>query len=266
MSQKIVAIIDIETTGVNPESDRIVEFAVQKGLTGDDFHHAWRINPGIPIPAQATAVHGISDDDVKDSPPFSALVPVIKKIIAGADVIVGYNLEFDLKCINAELKRAGEPQLDLSEKVVVDPLQIWRHFEPRRLEDAVRRFVGEEHTDAHTAEGDVAATGKVLIGMLKAFGLQDLSWEEMRDILEPDRSSWVGPSHHLRLSGDEIVINFGRNAGRSLHQIGQEDVSYLNWILGSDFPSHVKEIVAKAKELKAEEFRNWAAEHYPMRG
>lgn len=264
MSQKTVAIIDVETTGVNPERDRIIEFAAQKGLDGDDFRQVWRVNPGVPIPPQATAVHGISDEDIKDAPPFPALVPIVRKIITGADVIVGYNLEFDLKCLNAELKRAGEPQLDLSEKIVVDPLRIWRHFEPRRLEDALRRFVGEEHVDAHSAAGDVAATGKVLLGMLKSFGLQDLSWEEMRNILEPDRSSWIGSTSHLRLKDGEVVINFGKNSGRSLHSIRQEDSSYLDWILSSDFPAHVKEIVKKSKELEGEDFQRWIGERFAI--
>lgn len=104
----VIAIIDVETTGANPERDRVIEFAVQKGLTAESYQKSWRVNPGIPIPPEATAVHGIRDEDVKDSPPFSALIPVVEKIIAGSNIIVGYNVDFDLRALQSEFRRAGK--------------------------------------------------------------------------------------------------------------------------------------------------------------
>jgi DNA polymerase-3 subunit epsilon len=264
MEERIVAIVDVETTGTNPEKDRIVEFAAQKGLSGDDFRQSWRVNPGVPIPPGATAVHGISDEDVKNEPPFSALIPVIRKIFAGAEIIVGYNVDFDLKCLAFEFKRAGAEPLNLEGKIIMDPLQIWRHFEPRRLEDALKRFAGEEHIDAHSAGGDVLATGKVLTGMLKAFGISQLSWEEVQSILQPDRAYWVGPTNHLKRTNAEVVINFGRNQGKTLHELIEAKDNYLNWILNSDFPAELKEIISQAKETSKAEFYSWLNEKYPV--
>lgn len=262
IKEPVVAIIDVETTGINPDKDRVIEFAVQKGLDSNGYSQSWRVNPGIPIPAGASAVHGIYDDDVKDKPPFAALIPVIQKIIAGTDIIVGYNLEFDLRCIASEFRRAGAEPLEISKKLQIDPLKIWRHFEPRKLEDAVRRFVGEEHESAHSAEGDVAATGKVLKGMLKQFGLGQMSWIEVANILEPERSSWVGPSSHLRWKEGAVVINFGRNSGRTLHDIFDEKDGYFDWILKQDFPAHVKIIVREVAIRGRGQLEEWIIEQY----
>jgi DNA polymerase III subunit epsilon len=263
-AEKVVAIIDVETTGTNPEKDRVIEFAVQKGLEGSEYRQAWRVNPGIPIPPAASAVHGISDEDVKDKPPFSSLIPAIQKIFAGANVIVGYNVDFDLKCLASEFRRAGAKQLNISEKIIMDPLQIWRHFEPRKLEDALKRFVGEDHNEAHSAEGDVAATGKVLIGMLKAFGIQNLSWEEVQNVLQPDRPLWIGETNHIRWRDGEVIINFGKNSGKTLHELIEAKDSYLDWILGADFPAPVKEVITRAKSSPKEDFYSWATQKYPQ--
>jgi len=262
MADPLVAIIDVETTGVNPDKDRIVEFAVQQGLEPGGYLKVWRINPGIPIPKAASAVHGITDEDVRGEPPFPALVPVIRKIFSGAEVIVGYNVEFDLRCIDQELIRAGEKPLDLQKKTVVDPLKIWRHFEPRKLEDAVKKFVGEKHSTAHSAGGDVEATGKVLMGMLKTFGISELNWKELQNILEPGRDTWVGPTSHFKWENDCITVNFGKNRGKDFYQIAQDDADYLTWLLKTDFPPHIKELIQVAKIKTRDEFIIFAVEKY----
>jgi DNA polymerase-3 subunit epsilon len=257
MSESVIAIIDVETTGVNPERDRVIEFAVQKGLD-PDFQKVWRVNPGIPIHPAATAVHGITDDDVKDEPQFAALIPVIKKILAGCEVIVGYNVEFDIRCIEQEFLRNGEKKPGFDKKIIVDPLKIWRHFEPRKLEDAVKRFVGGKHETAHTAAGDVEATGKVLQGMLKTFGVSQLSWKELQNVMEPGRENWVGPSSHFKWENDEVTINFGKNRGKSFYQISQEEADYLAWLKKSDFPEHIKELIEAVQGKSKQEFINYA--------
>lgn len=262
MSESVIAIIDVETTGVNPERDRVIEFAVQKGLGAGDFQKVWRVNPGIPIPAAASAVHKIYDEDVKDEPPFSALIPTVKKIIAGCEVIVGYNVEFDLKCLEQECLRAGEGKLDLKGKIIIDPLKIWRHFEPRRLEDAVKRFVGEKHTTAHSAMGDVEATGKVLSGMVEAFGVSQLSWKELQNILEPGRESWVGPTSHFKWDNESVVVNFGKNKGKDLYALSENEGDYLAWLMKSDFPEHIKELIAATKNKTKVEFISFAVEKF----
>ena len=262
MSEPVIAIIDVETTGVNPERDRVIEFAVQKGLEAGEYQQVWLVNPEIPIPKAASAIHGITDDRVKDAPPFRALLPKINKILLGADIIVGYNVDFDLRCIAEEFRRCGEKAPDLSTKMIVDPLKIWRHFEPRRLEDALKRFCGESHTTAHSAAGDVEATGKVLRGMLCAFGVDQLSWKELENLMEPERASWIGPSNHLKWENEEVIINFGKNRGKDLHSICRDDNDYLSWLIKSDFPPHIKELVAEARSKGKADFVEWVVEKY----
>jgi len=262
-AEPVVAIIDVETTGIIPDRDRIIEFAAQKGFGPDAFRQAWRVNPGIPIPPQASAVHGISDDDVRDKPPFPALIPVIQKILNGADVIVGYNLEFDLRCIQAEMKRHGVEQFNIDQKLQIDPLKIWRHFEPRKLQDAVKRFAGEDHTSAHSAAGDVEATGKVLTGMLKAFGLDQLSWDDIVNVLEPGRASWLGPTSHLAVREGDVIFNFGKHTTRSVHEVVRTNDGYAEWVINSGFPPHVVLVIRTAKELPHEDFLKWIGTQFP---
>ena len=262
MSESVIAIIDVETTGVNPERDRVIEFAVQKGLEPGDYQKVWRVNPGIPIPAGASAIHKIYDADVKDEPPFKALVPAIKKIISGCEIIVGYNVEFDIKFLEQEFLRAGEGKLDLKGKIIIDPLKIWRHFEPRRLEDAVKRFVGEEHITAHSAVGDVEATGKVLTGMVKSFGVSQLSWKELQNVMEPGRENWVGPTSHFKWENENVVVNFGKNKGKDLCVLSKDDSDYLSWLMKSDFPEHIKELIVAAQSKPKGEFIAFAVEKF----
>ncbi len=264
MSEKepIIAIIDVETTGLNLERDQIIEFAVQKGLKPGEYSSSWRIKPNVPISSEAQAVHGISIEDLKDCPPFSELAPKISKIISGSDIIIGYNVSFDIQMIQAEFRRLKKSELDLSDKLIVDPLQVWRRSEPRTLEDAVERFVGKKHTGAHAAEADVAATGAVLLGMKKEFGLSGLTWEELADFCDPERKTWIGPSNHFRWQQGVVTVGFGKHRGTSVTTLAKEDASYFSWIAQKDFPEHVKEIAEAAKSKKETEFNSWLSDKY----
>ncbi len=259
MDQKneVILIVDVETTGLNP-SDQVIELAVQKGLTPDSWNKSWRFKPSIPIPKQATAIHGIKDEDLADCPPFSAALEMIRKIFTGSDIIVGYNIAFDLKMIQAEFQRAGVAPLDLKGKSIIDPHRLWSRCEPRSLEAAVQRFAKREHTGAHAALADIAATGEVLSGMLKEFGLSDQSWKDLADFIEPERKNWVGSTEHIVWKDQTLVFGFGKHYGKDVFQVIKEDVSYSRWIASKDFPEHVKNIVTKAAVTEKTEFLIWA--------
>ncbi|MFN8390410.1 MAG: 3'-5' exonuclease [Bdellovibrionota bacterium] len=255
--EQIVLIFDVETTGLNPSRDQVIEFAFQKGLGDDAFRKSWRFKPTVPISSFATMVHGITNEDVAGCPPFASAIETIQKIFAGSDVIVGYNVSFDIEMVQNEFRRAGVEGPDLRGKQIIDPHRLWSKCEPRRLEDAVRRFAGREHTNAHSALADVQATGEALVGMLKAFSMHDASWEGLADFIDPGRKERIGDTNHISWREGVVIFGFGKHKGRSVFEVIQEDRSYSSWVLGRDFPDHVKTIVSKAGELAEPDFHVW---------
>ena len=169
-----IVIFDVETTGIDPARDQVIELCVQFGLEGEA--RTWRIKPSVPISPGAQAVHGIAMADLADCPAFGDVATEIIEVFRTAEVLVGYNLAFDIDMLQAELVRIGRPMLDLTDKKIVDPFRLWQQCEPRSLQHAHLRFVGNEFEAAHSATADVAATGRVLQGMLRALqaGLRGL--------------------------------------------------------------------------------------------
>lgn len=252
-------LLDTETTGVSPERDQIIELCIQFGLDGEQ--RTRRFRPTTPIPAEATAVHGITDADVLECPSFAACARSIADILNAATVIVGYNVRFDLDMIQAELARAGLPPIDLTAKQIIDPLQLWRHFEPRTLAAAHLRFAGSEHTAAHSAASDTAATARVLTGMMRHWGLTLEQAAPLADPM-PDRHQWVGPSNHIQRSDGRVVFAFGKHRGVPVTAVDQ---GFLSWVIDKDFPVHVKAICAEAKRLPCDEFEAWIDTRYPRK-
>lgn len=236
---------DTETTGVDTSTDRVIELCLMKE---DKRSVVWRINPKIPISAEAEAVHGISMKELETCPKFIEVADDILPYFEEADVLIGYNVMFDISMVSEEFERCGVT-LDLKSKLIVDPLKLWYHFEKRNLESAYKRFTGQELEGAHAAEVDVSAARDVLDGMIKAWGLEDNSWEELADICEPDRHKFVGITNHFLWDDDgKVVFGFGTHKGdRAYHQ-----KSYLKWMLRGTFPSSVKNSIRQmlSGELK----------------
>lgn len=259
-----VIILDVETTGVDTHTDQVIELAVQFGF-GEDDHpgpcEVMRFKPTIPIPAEATAIHGIRDEDVAALSSFGAAAAYVERIIEAATVIVGYNVEFDLKMLDAELRRVKR-RLDLRGKLIVDPMQLWRVCEPRTLQGAHARFVGSTFENAHSAGADVAATGRVLLGMLEHFGHAGKFWDEIALVAAPDRPTWLGFTNHFVWKAGRVVLNFGKHAGVDVRAGAVK--GYLTWMQKQDFPVHVLEIARAAANAKTDaEFLRFAAQAYP---
>lgn len=238
--------IDTETTGVDVANDAVVELCIQYGLE-DATGHAeapvvglWRFRPWKLIPEAATKIHGITNEDVAPLEPFGSCANEIADALEGADVIIGYNVDFDLQILDAEFHRIiGGPRPKLGAHIV-DALALWRAMEPRTLKDAYRTFVGGAFMNAHAADADVAATAQVAIGMIHKFGLADKSWEEIAALASPERSRFIGGTKHFQWNdAGEIVCTFGKNKGMLLTQI---DKGFLRWVIGKDFPVSVKKI------------------------
>lgn len=258
-----IVVLDVETTGKDRARDQILEICLQLGLGDLAEHRAWRVKPTVAIHPEAQATHGISAEDLAACPAFAEVAPQIVALLNAADVIVGYNVAFDLDMLQAELARAGMPPLDLTGKQVVDVLRLWHHVEPRTLAAAHEKFCGAPLVDAHRASADVAATSRVLNAMLDAFRLGGKSWPELAAIANafPGRENWIGPSHHLQWRDDgSAVFAFGKYNGQS---IAMADPGFLRWVVGKDFPPHVKEVCRTALQIHAHDFETWLRERYP---
>ena len=263
-AQQNVIVFDVETTGTDRKRDQIIELCMQFGMDGEGGQKTWRFLPTVEMSPGAQAVHGISMADLKDCPPFAAVVDEILQVFAQAGVIVGYNVAFDIDMFQSELERAGRPPLDISTKLVVDPFRLWQQCEPRSLQHAHKRFVGTAFESAHSATADVAATGRVLSGMLAAFGLQEKGWEEVADVCDPTRQRCIGPSRHFMWNEQGVVtIAFGKHAGTPVaSMVKGEGAGYLRWVQGRDFPGHVIDIAEAALAMSAEAFVDWVVARF----
>jgi DNA polymerase III subunit epsilon len=262
MDDRRVIVFDVETTGTDKRRDQVIELCVQFGLEGGSSQ-TWRIKPAIPISPGAQAVHGISMEDLEVCPPFGQVAAAIREVFDGAEVLVGYNLAFDIEMLQAEFARLEQPPLELTGKQVIDPFRLWQQCEPRSLQDAHKRFVGQSFSEAHSATADVAATGRVLRGMLHHFQLS-ADWREIARVCEPEREAWVGSSRHLRWDENgRLVIGFGRHAGVPLAELARgPDATYLMWIANKDFPIHVREICGRALQMEGAALEAWAKRTY----
>lgn len=264
--ERQVVIFDVETTGTDNRRDQVIELCVQFGLEGGPSQ-TWRIRPSVPISPGAQAVHGISAEDLECCPSFGQVAAAVREVFHHAQVLIGYNLAFDIEMLQAEFARLGQPPLDLTGKHVVDPFRLWQQREPRSLQDAHRRFAGGEFGSAHSATADVAATGRVLQGMLSQFKLSDggpVEWSEIARVCEPEREAWVGSSRHVRWDDNgRLVIGFGKHGGTPLAELARgPDAGYLQWISSKDFPLHVREICRRALELDGPSLEEWVRRTY----
>ena len=245
--ERPIAFIDVETTGLNPYSDRIVELSILKihPDSGEEYK-SHRINPGIPIPVSATAIHGITDADVESEPMFRQYARNIRDFLEDCD-ISGFNvIRFDLPCLEAEFARAN---VDFSRqgRYLVDSQVIFHKREPRDLEAAYRKYCGGEMKNAHSAEEDAKVSAEVLDGQIEMY--VDLP----RNVAELSALCWRGEHDYVDADGKfiwvegEAVCNFGKkHSGRRLEDIALNDPDYLQWIARSNFSGEVKDIATKA--------------------
>lgn len=244
--QRPLVVFDLETTGTDPTSDRVVEISVLR-IEPDGSRRARtrRINPERPIPPQATAIHGIGDEDVRESPTFRQVARSLLEWLEGAD-LAGFNvLRFDLPLLDREFRECGL-DLGLGRRKVVDAMVIFHRKEPRDLTAAVRFFLGREHEEAHGAEADVAATLEVLEAQLERYPDLPANVEELDAWTRPARANGAAAPAKFRWQDGEWVFAFGKHNGVTLRQVATENAGYLEWILQADFPDDAKKLVEGA--------------------
>lgn len=245
-----LAFFDIESTGTNVRSDRIIDLAIVKLLAnGQREEHTFRVNPERPIPAEASAVHGIYDQDVKDSPTFKQVAAKVAQVFEGCD-LGGYNiLRFDIPMLCEEFTRAGVTFI-VEGRRVVDPQRIFHQREPRDLTAALNFYCGEMHLGAHGALDDVVATIQVLEGQYKKYSDLPKDINALNDYCNPRDPTWADASGKLKWVAGELTINFGSKQGAKLRDLAQKDPGYLRWILDKNFPRDTTEIVGNALKGK----------------
>ncbi|NQU39186.1 MAG: 3'-5' exonuclease [Lentisphaerae bacterium] len=247
--ERPIAFFDLETTGINPRSDRIVEISIIKVLpSGEHETLTERINPTVPIPPETTAIHGISDSDVADCSTFNERAQAVHDFMAECD-LSGYNLSrFDIPLLTEELLRAGIT-FELEGRRVIDVQTIFHKREPRDLSAALRFYCSEmAFEDAHSAEGDVLATIRVLEGQLNRYSDLPRDVAALDAFCNRSQPDWVDRAGRLKWANNEVVLNFGQKKGTSLRYLIENEPSFIKWMLRSDFPRDVLELVQRAIE------------------
>ena len=235
-----IAFFDLETTGVNLATDRIIEVAIIKILP-DGTRQVKRklINPGIPIPAETTAIHGITDEMVKDAPSFKQCGNELKQFIENCDM-GGYNSNrFDIPILMEEFLRAGM-EVDLSTRKMVDVQHIFYKMEPRTLTAAYKYYCDKELVDAHSAEADVNATIDVFMSQIERYPHLGNSLESILGIIGEDKVVDDARRFIFDEKGVE-VFNFGKHKGRPVVDVLKAEPQYYDWMMRGDFPLHTKQ-------------------------
>ncbi len=247
--QRPLVVFDIESTGTDPSSDYIIDLAVIR-LEPDGSRSAreFRFKPGKPIPPSATAIHGITDDDVRSAPAFNDRVDEVDHWFRDAD-LAGFNISrFDVPMLATEYQRAGR-KFVLKGRRLVDAQRIFHIKEPRTLSAAAKFYVGVEHTGAHGALADAEMTLRVLERQLERYDDLPRAIAELSEWCFPPNPNAADLEGKLRWNAEgELEFAFGRYQGRTLRELVERDEGrrYLEWMLRQEFAEDVKELVRDA--------------------
>ena len=238
---------DLETTGINITRDRIVEISILKvHPNGTEETRTRRINPEMPIPPESTAIHGISDEDVKDCPTFKQVAKSFADFLEGCDMAGFNSSRFDVPLLTEEFLRAGV-DFETSKRKFIDVQIIFHRKEQRTLEAAYAFYCNKKHDNAHSAEADVIATYEVLKSQLDRYS--DL--ENDINFLSREYSSFynnVDLAGRIIVNEDGVeVFNFGKHKGKSVLEVFKKEPSYYSWMMDGDFPLNTKQVLTKLR-------------------
>lgn len=243
---KPLAFFDLETTGLNISKDKIIEIGILKVHPDQrEERYIKRINPGISIPAESQAIHGISDADVKDCPTFSQVAEEIKNFIGDAD-LAGYNSnKFDIPFLLEEFLRLGI-ELEMENRKFIDVQTIFHKMEQRTLSAAYKFYCSKEIENAHSAEADIVATFEVLKAQLDKYADLKNDITYLSEFTSTDKAKKIDFVGRLALNEKgEICYNFGKHSGKTLKEVLTTEPGYHRWILDNEFPLYTKSLVKK---------------------
>jgi DNA polymerase-3 subunit epsilon len=261
--KKPLAFFDLETTGIQIQKDRIVEIAIAKAnIDGSVEVKTRRINPGIPIPLEASLVHGIYDDDVKDEPSFRQVARSLAQFLEGCD-LAGFNSnKFDVPMLVEEFLR-NEVDFDVKNRKLIDAQRIYHLMEPRNLSAAYKFYCQKDLENAHSAEADVLATLEVLNAQVQYYADRALVDKEGKEyfpiqndmtvLSELTSNNLVDFAGRMVYNKDRVpVFNFGKHLGRPVAEVLKAEPSYYDWIMKGEFPMDTKR---KLTEIKLKGFQ-----------
>ncbi len=254
-----LAIFDLETTGVNVGTDRIVEICIiRANVNGSSDTKTMLINPTIPIPAEATAIHHITDEDVKDKPTFAQVANELNHFLNNCD-LAGFNSnKFDIPLLVEEFLRA-DVDFELKNRRFVDVMNIFHKMEPRNLSAAYKFYCNASLENAHSAEADTVATYEILKAQLERY--ENAEYKDFKgNVFVPiinDVKALHDFSYHNKnadLAGHIIfdeknveIFNFGKNKGKSVEEVFRNEPSYYDWMMKSQFPLMTKKVITAIK-------------------
>jgi DNA polymerase-3 subunit epsilon len=238
---------DLETTGINISRDKIVEASFLKVYpNGKEEIRTYRINPEMHIPEESTAIHGITDEDVKDCPTFKQLAKTLADFLEGCDMAGFNSSRFDVPMLAEEFLRAGV-EFDISKRKFVDVQIIFHKKEQRTLEAAYRFYCDKELDNAHSAEADAVATYEVLKSQLERYPdlVNDINMLSKEFSSFNDNVDFAGRIV-LNEKGVE-VFNFGKHKGKAVAEVFKKEPSYYAWMMEGDFPLNTKQVITKIR-------------------
>ncbi len=254
-----VVVLDLETTGMNIVTDRIVEIALLKiNIDGSEEEKLLRINPEMPISPEASQIHGITDDDVKNEPTFKQVAKNLAKFMEGCD-LCGFNSNrFDIPLLAEEFLRA-DVDIDLKKHKFIDVQAIFHKMEKRTLAAAYKFYCNKKLVDAHSAMADTKATYEVLKAQLDMYegvefedgkGVKTLPIVNDVEKLSEFSSYDQNVDFAGRIVYDENgveVFNFGKNKGVPVEKVLREQPGYFGWMMESEFPLYTKKVLTRIK-------------------
>jgi DNA polymerase-3 subunit epsilon len=254
-----VVVLDLETTGMNIVTDRIVEIALLKiNIDGSEEEKLMRINPEMPIPPEVSAIHGIFDEDIKDKPTFKEVAKILAKFIEGCD-LCGFNSNrFDIPLLAEEFLRA-DIDIDLKKHKFIDVQAIFHKMEKRTLAAAYKFYCNKKLVDAHSAMADTKATYEVLKAQLDMY--KDVEYEDAKGIKTipivndvEKLSEFSAYDQNVDFVGRIVfdengveVFNFGKNKGVAVEKVLMEQPGYFGWMMDSEFPLYTKKVLTRIK-------------------
>mgnify|MGYP003641204307 FL=1 len=242
-----IVFFDLETTGVNIAKDRIVEISILKVFpNGNKESKTWLVNPEVEIPAESTAVHGITNEKVAGEPTFKELAAKINKMITGCD-LAGFNSNrFDIPLLAEELMRVGI-DFDMNGRKAIDVQVIFHKKEQRTLGAGYQFYCGRELEGAHGAEADTNATYEILLAQVDKYEDIGNTVDALSEYsTHGERADFAG---FILMNDDkQEIFSFGKYKGRTVEEVFIENPGYNNWIQNADFPLYTKKVLKGIKE------------------
>ncbi|HVM87119.1 MAG TPA: 3'-5' exonuclease [Puia sp.] len=236
---KPLAVIDLETTGINLSSDRIVEIAIIKIMPdGKKISKRKLINPEVPIPKSSSDIHGITNEMVKDAPTFKQMANELKQFIEGCD-LAGYNSNrFDIPMMAEEFLRVGM-EFDMKGRKLIDVQKIFHLMEQRTLSAAYKFYCNKNLDDAHSAEADALATWEVLEAQVRKYNQLGNTVDSVLKLVGEDPV--VDFARRFVIENGIETFNFGKHKGRPVADVLKAEPQYYDWMMKGDFPMHTKQ-------------------------